>query len=81
MAATPAAKAEQFAAPGSRIGPIRARDLDAAQIPRAYLTRLCERGTLERVERGLYRLAEAPATEHNSLSEVAKRVPHAIGAC
>jgi predicted transcriptional regulator of viral defense system len=37
---------------------------------------LCERGLLERVDRGLYRLPEAPVTELHSLVEVARRVPH-----
>ena len=58
-------------------GPLRTRDVDAAGIPRVYLQRLCERGLLERVDRGLYRLPEAPVTELHSLVEVAKRVPHA----
>jgi predicted transcriptional regulator of viral defense system len=58
-------------------GPIRARDLDAG-IPRTYLKRLCESGILEQVDRGLYRLADAPVTELSSLAEVAKRVPHSI---
>lgn len=62
----------------ARKGPVRARDLDQAGIPRAYLKRLCDRGVLERVDRGLYRLVEATATEHSSLAEVAKRVPHAV---
>lgn len=62
----------------ARKGPVRARDLDQAGIPRAYLKRLCDRGVLERVDRGLYRLAEAPATELISLAEAAKRVPHAV---
>jgi predicted transcriptional regulator of viral defense system len=61
----------------ARKGPIRARDLDQAEIPRAYLMRLCARGVLERVDRGLYRLVDAPVSELNSLAEVAKRVPHA----
>jgi predicted transcriptional regulator of viral defense system len=59
-------------------GIVRARDLDARKIPRAYLRRLTERGLLERVDRGLYRLAGAPVTELNSVADVAKRVPHAI---
>ncbi len=59
-------------------GPLRARDLEKAQIPRAYLRRLCDRGVLEQVDRGLYRLADAPVTEFHSLAEVAKRVPGAI---
>lgn len=62
----------------ARKGPVRARDLEGAGIPRAYLTRLCERGLLEQVDRGLYRLADAPVTELSSLAEVSKRVPHAI---
>lgn len=59
-------------------GPVRARDLDAAGIPRAYLKRLCDRGLLEQVDRGLYRLVDAPVTELSTLAEVCKRVPHAV---
>ncbi|WP_437778360.1 type IV toxin-antitoxin system AbiEi family antitoxin domain-containing protein [Sorangium sp. So ce1097] len=46
----------------ARKGPVRARDLDDAGIPRAYLKRLCDRGLLDQVDRGLYRLADAPVT-------------------
>lgn len=59
-------------------GPVRARDLAAMAIPRAYLKRLCARGSLEKIGRGLYRLPEAPASELSSIAEVAKRVPHGI---
>jgi hypothetical protein len=62
----------------ARRGPVRARDLDPARIPRTYLRRLCERGLLEQVDRGLYRLADGPVTELHSLAEVAKRVPQGI---
>jgi predicted transcriptional regulator of viral defense system len=62
----------------ARKGPVRARDLDEAGIPRTYLKRLCDGGILEQVDRGLYRLADAQVTELSSLAEVAKRVPHAI---
>jgi predicted transcriptional regulator of viral defense system len=62
----------------ARAGPVCARDLDEAGVPRAHLRRLCDRGVLERVDRGLYRLVEAPGTEQSSLAEVAKRVPRAI---
>ncbi len=58
-------------------GSIRAKDLDEHGIPRTYLRRLCERGMLERVDRGVYRLPDAPVTESHSLSLVAVRVPHA----
>ena len=62
----------------ARKGPVRARDLDEIAVPRSYLQRLCERGLLERVDRGLYRLVDAPITEHHSLAEVGKRVPHGV---
>src|SRR4051794_4670820 len=58
-------------------GPLRARDLASAGIPRTYLRRLCDRGELEQVDRGLYRLPDAHVTELHTLSEVGKRVPHA----
>lgn len=54
----------------ARRGPVRARDLDEAAIPRAYLRRLSDRG--------LHRLADAVVTEHHSLVEASKRVPHGI---
>lgn len=59
-------------------GPIRARDLQRFDIPRAYLKRLCDQGLLEQVDRGLYRLASADVSELHSLAEVALRVPHGI---
>jgi predicted transcriptional regulator of viral defense system len=62
----------------AREGPVRARDLDKAGIPRTYLKRLCDDGVLELVDRGLYRLADAPVSELSSLAEATKRVPHAI---
>jgi predicted transcriptional regulator of viral defense system len=62
----------------AQYGPVRARDLDEAGIPRTYLKRLSDGGVLEQVDRGLYRLADAPVSEMSSLAEVAKRVPHAI---
>ncbi len=61
----------------ARKGPVRARDLDAANIPRTYLRRLSDRGVLTQVDRGLYRLADAPLSELSTLAEVAKRVPNA----
>lgn len=61
----------------ARRGPLRARDLDAASIPRTYLRRLCDQGVLHQVDRGVYRLADAPVSELSSLAEVALRVPHA----
>lgn len=61
----------------ARKGQVRARDLDAAKIPRAYLQWLRDRGLLEQVDRGFYRLADAHVTELRSVADVVKRVPHA----
>lgn len=62
----------------ARKGPVRARDLEDAGIPRAYLKRLSDRGLLEQVDRGLYRLADAPASELSTLAAVNKRVPNGV---
>jgi predicted transcriptional regulator of viral defense system len=59
-------------------GLLRPRDLDAHEIPREYLTRLVQRGQLERVARGLYRLPDGEFSEHHTLAQVAKRVPNAV---
>lgn len=59
-------------------GVLRPRDLDRHGLARTYVQRLYEQGKLERVGRGLYTLPEAPAGEHQSLAEAAKRVPHGV---
>jgi predicted transcriptional regulator of viral defense system len=61
-----------------RIGVVRPRDLDAHGIPRIYLTRLVRRGLLERVGRGLYTLPDAEVSEHRTLAEAARQVPHGV---
>ena len=57
---------------------IRPKDLDGLGIPRNYLGRLTRAGKLEKVGRGLYSSPEASATEHRTLVEVCKKVPHAV---
>jgi predicted transcriptional regulator of viral defense system len=57
---------------------LRPRDLDTHGIPRMVLQRLYNEGVLERVGHGLYRLASALATEHRTVAEVCKRVPHGV---
>ncbi len=59
-------------------GVLRPRDLAAHGIPRIYLSRLCERGYLQRVGRGLYVLPHADISEHHTLAEACKRVPHSV---
>ncbi len=59
-------------------GVLRPRDLDRHGIPRAYLQRLLRDGEVERVGRGLYMLPGADVTEHHTLVEASKRVPHGV---
>lgn len=59
-------------------GMLRARDLAHEGIPRMVLTRLVERGDLERVARGLYCAAGAEGTGSDSLETVSRKVPNAV---
>ena len=61
-----------------RAGILRPRDLDAHGIPRTYLQRLLERGLVERVAFGLYRLVGSELTERQSQIEAARRVPDGV---
>lgn len=57
---------------------LRPRDLDTHGIPRTYLSRLAEAGKLTRISRGLYTLAEADVTEHQTLIEASKKLPNGV---
>ncbi len=59
-----------------RAGAFRARDASRHGISSACLARLHAEGVLERVNRGVYRLVAAPATELHGLAVAGKRVPH-----
>lgn len=61
-----------------KAGVLRPRDLDRYNIPRAYLTRLCDTGELQRIGRGLYTLPNSNITEHHALAEASKRVPKGV---
>ena len=57
---------------------LRPRDLAPLGIPRVVLYREVERGTLERVGRGLYMSTGAEVGEFHALAEAATRVPRGI---
>lgn len=59
-------------------GILRPRDLEAHGIARTYLRELCDQGLLIRSGRGIYTAADAEVTEHHTLAEVSKRVPHGV---
>ena len=56
----------------------RPSQLEVLGITYDRLRGMVRRGTVERVARGLYRLAEAEPTEHYSLAAVCARVPESI---
>ena len=57
---------------------LRSRDLAPHRISRTALARMQARGEIERLGRGLYALPGTSGTLHQSLVEVAKRVPKAV---
>jgi predicted transcriptional regulator of viral defense system len=61
-----------------RAGTARARELEAAGVPRAQLSRLVAAGELQRLARGVYALPDYQGTEHSALLTVAKRAPQAV---
>jgi predicted transcriptional regulator of viral defense system len=61
-----------------KAGVFRPRDLDSHGIPREYLVRLCRKGLVQRVGRGLYTVVDADLSEHHSLAEASKKIPHGV---
>ncbi|WP_337847860.1 type IV toxin-antitoxin system AbiEi family antitoxin domain-containing protein [Sphingomonas sp.] len=60
-------------------GIARARDFREAGIPPASIARLCERGLLVRLARGLYQLADTDDIDAaHSLAEAARLAPHGV---
>lgn len=61
-----------------KAGVLRPRDLVTYGIPRVVLSRLRLREVLKRVGRGLYVLPGSDLSEHHTLAEACKRVPHGV---
>jgi len=59
-------------------GVVRTRELNDLIVPRVYLSRLVSEGRLERISRGLYQLPDNEITEHFTLIQAAKRIPHGV---
>lgn len=58
-------------------GIVRGTELDRLGVHRMYLKRLVDRGLLVQRSRGIYEAAEPRMSEHDSVIEVAVRVPRA----
>ncbi len=52
--------------------------MDSIGIPREYLRRLMEDGSIKRIGRGLYSLVDADITESHDIAEVAKAIPRGV---
>ncbi|MEM1099379.1 MAG: type IV toxin-antitoxin system AbiEi family antitoxin domain-containing protein [Planctomycetota bacterium] len=61
-----------------KAGVIKHRDVTQQGIHPEYIRRLVKAGELERVSRGVYRLAEAEITEYHPLTVVAGRIPRGV---
>ncbi|MFH1131187.1 MAG: type IV toxin-antitoxin system AbiEi family antitoxin domain-containing protein [Pseudomonadota bacterium] len=61
-----------------KLGIARPRDIATRKMPSSYLHRLAKEGVLERVGRGLYRIAGEEISERQSLAEACKRVPRGV---
>jgi predicted transcriptional regulator of viral defense system len=74
----PPSKAIQAKILARKLGVFRSRDLEAHGIHREYLRRLERQGLLMRSERGIYTFLDTDFTEHHSLVEASRRVPHGV---
>jgi len=61
-----------------KAGILRPRDLQSHGIPRLYLRMAADEGSIMRVGRGLYIVQGTRPTEHHSLAQASKRVPHGV---
>ena len=59
-------------------GILRPQDLAKKGLPSDYLWRLHKQGKLEKVGRGLYAIPGAELSEHQTVVQAARRVPHGI---
>ena len=78
MARPTARHIEKITRLANQLKVLRSRDLARHGISRTALARMQARGEIERLGRGLYALPGASGTLHQSLVEVAKRVPKAV---
>jgi predicted transcriptional regulator of viral defense system len=59
-------------------GVVSASDMRSLGVHPEYLRRLCAKGELVRIERGLYRLPDAEVTAYHGLVQAAKAIPKGV---
>ena len=57
---------------------LRPKDVEKYNIPRQYIYRLYNKGKLEKIGRGLYKIPDKEISEDIMLIETAKKVPNAV---
>jgi predicted transcriptional regulator of viral defense system len=78
MAKSQGTEADRVLQQARQHGILRVRDLTARRLHPENLRRLCERGLLTRIGRGMYAPVEAEPTEQRTLAEACKLVPHGV---
>ena len=71
-------KVEKVLRLAKKHGMIRVRDATEQGIHPEYLRRLCEKGLLRKMSRGIYIPADSEISPNVGLAQVAKRVPHGV---
>lgn len=71
-------KVEKVLRLAKKHGMIRVRDATEQGIHPEYLRRLCEKGLLRKMSRGIYIPANSEISPNIGLAQVAKRVPHGV---
>ncbi|MEZ4621981.1 MAG: type IV toxin-antitoxin system AbiEi family antitoxin domain-containing protein [Caldilineaceae bacterium] len=69
---------EQIITLAKQKGIILAKDIAMLDIPTTYISRLTERGELQRIGRGIYMLPDHQVTENHSLAVVCAQVPSGV---
>jgi len=59
-------------------GYVTRHQVDEANLDPHLLTRLVRSGEIERIQRGVYRLVDAPMHAHEDLLEVSLRIPYGV---
>src|SRR6266508_6530215 len=62
----------------AREGVLRPRDLQRKGLTTDYLWRLHQQAKLEKVGRAMYAIPGAALTEHQTITQAARRVPHGV---
>ena len=71
-------KRQQMIELARHVGILRPRDLTRHGLPAEYLHQFTQQGLMQRVGRGLYRLADGEPGAHQSLLEACAQVPHGV---